>query len=213
MSPKTVYLPVPARIVDRLPAEPGERERIVEPGVRELRIQEALAAFARGACSLAFAARKADIPLREMIPSPTLTGSSRDWLRRQGRGSADARGGCRALTMVVDAGPLIALAKTGGLETLFRLHPRVLIPPAVRDEAIGRLPSRRAGARGAVTLNCSPVLFRRLPYTPSSKLRSASDRPPSSFKMGWSAPKKRWSSRFTGRFAGRASACGGASQP
>jgi hypothetical protein len=68
MSPKTVSLPVPARIVDQLPAEPGERERVVELGVREWRIREALAAFERGEGSLAFAARRAGIPLREMIP-------------------------------------------------------------------------------------------------------------------------------------------------
>jgi predicted nucleic acid-binding protein len=54
------------------------------------------------------------------------------------------------LTVVVDAGPLIALAKTGGLETLFRLHPRVLVPPAVRDEAI--LIGRERGATDALQL-------------------------------------------------------------
>jgi predicted nucleic acid-binding protein len=54
------------------------------------------------------------------------------------------------LTVVVDAGPLIALAKTGGLETLFRLHPRVSLPPAVHDEAI-RI-GRERGAADALHL-------------------------------------------------------------
>lgn len=40
------------------------------------------------------------------------------------------------MTVVADAGPLIAMAKIGGLEALFRLFPRVSIPPAVHDEAI-----------------------------------------------------------------------------
>lgn len=68
MPPKTVSIPVPANIADQLPAEPRERQRIVELGVREWRIQEALAAYERGEGSLAFAARRAGIPLREMIP-------------------------------------------------------------------------------------------------------------------------------------------------
>jgi uncharacterized protein len=40
------------------------------------------------------------------------------------------------LTVVSDSGPLIALAKIGGLETLSRLYPKVLIAPAVYREAI-----------------------------------------------------------------------------
>jgi hypothetical protein len=68
MPPKAVSIPVPPSIVDQLPADPGERERVVELGVREWRIREALAAFERGEGSLAFAARRAGISLREMIP-------------------------------------------------------------------------------------------------------------------------------------------------
>jgi predicted nucleic acid-binding protein len=40
------------------------------------------------------------------------------------------------LTVVADAGPLIALAKIDGLEALFRLFPHISIPPAVQEEAI-----------------------------------------------------------------------------
>ncbi len=54
------------------------------------------------------------------------------------------------MTVVADAGPLIALAKTGGLETLFRLYPRVSIPPAVHTEAI-RI-GRERGAPDALHL-------------------------------------------------------------
>ncbi len=68
MSVKTVSIPIPSRIADQLPSEPGERERVVELGLREWRIREALADFERGEGSLAFAARRAGIPLREMIP-------------------------------------------------------------------------------------------------------------------------------------------------
>jgi predicted nucleic acid-binding protein len=38
--------------------------------------------------------------------------------------------------VVADAGPLIALAKIGGLPTLFSLFSEILIPPAVYEEAI-----------------------------------------------------------------------------
>jgi hypothetical protein len=68
MSPKTVSIPVPPRIAKQLPSQPGERERVLELGLREWRIQEALVAFERGEGSLAFAAQQAGVPLREMIP-------------------------------------------------------------------------------------------------------------------------------------------------
>jgi len=40
------------------------------------------------------------------------------------------------VTVVADAGPLIALAKVDGLPLLFSLFPEILIPPAVRTEAV-----------------------------------------------------------------------------
>lgn len=67
MTPKTVSIPVPRRIAEQLPAETAERERVVELGLREWRIREALRAFERGEGSLALAARQAGVPLREMI--------------------------------------------------------------------------------------------------------------------------------------------------
>jgi hypothetical protein len=68
MSAKTVSIPVPSSIADQLPSEPGERERVVELGLREWRIRKALVAFEQGEGSLAYAAQRAGIPLREMIP-------------------------------------------------------------------------------------------------------------------------------------------------
>jgi len=40
------------------------------------------------------------------------------------------------VTVVADAGPLIALAKVGGLSVLFSVFPEILIPPAVYAEAV-----------------------------------------------------------------------------
>ncbi len=40
------------------------------------------------------------------------------------------------MTVVSDAGPLMALAKIGALDPLFRLFPKILTPPAVHHELI-----------------------------------------------------------------------------
>lgn len=54
------------------------------------------------------------------------------------------------MTVVADAGPLMALAKIHGLEALFQLFSSVAIPPAVHDEAIRR--GRELGAADAIAL-------------------------------------------------------------
>ena len=53
---------------DKLPSDPTEQLQVLELGLRELRIRKALDAFDRGEGTLAFAARRARIPLRQMIP-------------------------------------------------------------------------------------------------------------------------------------------------
>ena len=53
---------------DQLPSDPAEQRQVFRLGLRELRIRKALEAYRRGEGSLAFAARQADVPLREMIP-------------------------------------------------------------------------------------------------------------------------------------------------
>ena len=40
------------------------------------------------------------------------------------------------MTVVADAGPLIALAKIGGLRTLFGLYPLIITPGAVYEETV-----------------------------------------------------------------------------
>lgn len=40
------------------------------------------------------------------------------------------------MTIVADSGPLIALAKIGGLAELFDLHPLIITPPAVFEETV-----------------------------------------------------------------------------
>lgn len=45
---------------------------------------------------------------------------------------------------VADSGPLIALTKVGGLDVLFRLFPRIVVPPAVFAETVTA--GQRSGA-------------------------------------------------------------------
>ncbi len=54
------------------------------------------------------------------------------------------------MKIVSDAGPLMALAKVDGLAVLFRLFPRILIPPAVYEETV--IAGQRLGAPDATLL-------------------------------------------------------------
>lgn len=53
---------------NRLPTDPAEQRQVLELGLRELRIRKALEGYRHGEGSLAYAARKAQVPLRQMIP-------------------------------------------------------------------------------------------------------------------------------------------------
>ena len=64
----TVSIAVPDELAQQLPADPGERQRILELGLKQWRVRQALDAFKQGEGSLAHAAKQAGITLREMIP-------------------------------------------------------------------------------------------------------------------------------------------------
>ena len=64
----TVSIAVSEHVADELPADPAERERIVELGLKQWRVSRALDAYRSGQGSLAHAAAQAGVPLREMIP-------------------------------------------------------------------------------------------------------------------------------------------------
>ena len=63
-----ISISVPDELAQQLPAEPTERQRVLELGLQEWRIRQALETFKRGEGSLAYAAQQAGISLREMIP-------------------------------------------------------------------------------------------------------------------------------------------------
>lgn len=72
MAGSHVSIPLPEELAQLLPADPVEQQRLLQQvllwGVREWRIRRALDAYQRGEGSLAYAARQADVSLREMIP-------------------------------------------------------------------------------------------------------------------------------------------------
>lgn len=64
----TISILVPDDLAQQLPAEPAERQRVLELGIKQWRVRRALEAFKRGEGSLAYAAKQAGVSLREMIP-------------------------------------------------------------------------------------------------------------------------------------------------
>lgn len=59
---------MPDELAKQLPAEPVERQRVLELGLKQWRVWYALESFKRGEGSLAYAAVQAGVTLREMIP-------------------------------------------------------------------------------------------------------------------------------------------------
>lgn len=66
MATTQVKISVPARLAAELPKDPALQGEVVELGLRSLRIREALDAYRRGEGSLAFAAERAGVSLREI---------------------------------------------------------------------------------------------------------------------------------------------------
>ncbi|MCL5994982.1 MAG: UPF0175 family protein [Chloroflexi bacterium] len=62
-----ILLTLPDELAQHLPADPASRQRVVELGLREWRIAQALEAYQRGEGTLAYAAERAGVTLREMI--------------------------------------------------------------------------------------------------------------------------------------------------
>ncbi len=63
-----VTIRVSPHIMEQLPPEPDIREHVLELGVRQWRILEALEDYRRGHGTLAYAAEQAGVSLREIIP-------------------------------------------------------------------------------------------------------------------------------------------------
>lgn len=64
--PVTITLPI--TLARRLPADNTVRQRVVELGLKQWHVRQALEAYRRGQGTLAYTAEQAGVPLREMIP-------------------------------------------------------------------------------------------------------------------------------------------------
>ena len=70
MSTQVTYVTIPAspETIDQLPPDPVTRAQVLELGLRQWRIREALEDYRRGRGTLAYAAEQAGVSLREIIP-------------------------------------------------------------------------------------------------------------------------------------------------
>jgi hypothetical protein len=70
MSSQLAYVTISASsdIIEQLPPDPTTRTQVLELGLRQWRIRQALEDYRRGHGTLAYAAEQAGVSLREMIP-------------------------------------------------------------------------------------------------------------------------------------------------
>jgi len=70
MSTPVTYVTIPAssETAEQLPPDPATRAQVLELGLRQWRIREALEDYRRGQGTLAYAAEQAGVSLREIIP-------------------------------------------------------------------------------------------------------------------------------------------------
>ena len=73
---QNVSLALPDELAKQLPVDAVSRQRVVELGLREWRVSQALEAYQRGEGTLAFAAERACVSLREMIAAARARGMS-----------------------------------------------------------------------------------------------------------------------------------------
>lgn len=69
MSLAHLSIDLPEELARQLPDDPGEQQQVLVLGLREWKIQQALNAYEQGRGSLAFAAQRAGVSLREMVPA------------------------------------------------------------------------------------------------------------------------------------------------
>ena len=63
-----ITLRVPLTVADQLPTDPTTRTYLLELGLRQWRVIEALEEYRQGRGTLAYAAEQAGVSLREIIP-------------------------------------------------------------------------------------------------------------------------------------------------
>lgn len=64
---KALTIKVAPELAEKMPSGEAERYEIIRLGLVQWRVRKALEEYRQGGCSLAYAAKQAEIPLREMI--------------------------------------------------------------------------------------------------------------------------------------------------
>jgi len=64
---KVLTIEVPPKLAEKMPSSQAEQQEVVRLGLVQWRVRKALEEYRQGGCRLAYAAKQAGIPLREMI--------------------------------------------------------------------------------------------------------------------------------------------------
>lgn len=67
-SPTYVVIPLPAELAEDLPPDPATRTEVLSIGLQQWRVRQALEAYRRGEGTLAYAAQRAGVSIRQIIP-------------------------------------------------------------------------------------------------------------------------------------------------
>jgi hypothetical protein len=67
-SPTYVVIPLSAELAEDLPPDPATRTEVLSIGLQQWRVRQALEAYRRGEGTLAYAAQRAGVSIRQIIP-------------------------------------------------------------------------------------------------------------------------------------------------
>ncbi len=67
-SPTYVTIPLSPELAEELPPDPAARAEVLSIGLQQWRIRNALEAYRRGEGTLAYAAQRAGVSIRQIIP-------------------------------------------------------------------------------------------------------------------------------------------------
>jgi hypothetical protein len=67
-SPTYVIIPLSPELAENLPPDPATRTEVLTIGLQQWRVRQALEAYRRGEGTLAYAAQRAGVSIRQIVP-------------------------------------------------------------------------------------------------------------------------------------------------
>ena len=67
-SPTYVTIPLSPELAEELPPDPATRAKVLAMGLRQWRVRQALDAYRQGEGTLAYAAQRAGVSIRQIVP-------------------------------------------------------------------------------------------------------------------------------------------------